>query len=179
LDFRREWSLPMRDQPSPADVIERARTDDLPEIRSMLHEYAAWIGQDLSFQGFARELDRLPGDYVPPDGDLLIARRSSAAVGMIALRRLDSSRCEMKRLYVRPGARGGGLGRSLATRIIDEARARGYREIVLDTLPVMGRAQEMYVALGFRDIEPYYASPIAGTRYMALTLAPDQFRNPK
>jgi ribosomal protein S18 acetylase RimI-like enzyme len=169
----------MREQPSPPDIIERARADDLPEIRRMLHEYAAWIGEDLSFQGFARELDRLPGDYAPPDGDLLIARRSGTAVGMIALRRLDSSRCEMKRLYVRPGARGGGLGRSLASRIIDEARARGYTEIVLDTLPVMTRAQEMYVALGFRDIEPYYQSSIAGTRYMALTLALDRSGGPR
>ena len=42
--------------------------------------------------------------------------------------------------------------------------------MVLDTLPVMAGAQRLYVAIGFRDIAPYYDSPIPGTRYMALTL---------
>ena len=98
------------------------------------------------------------------------SRQPGAVIGMVALRRRDARRCEMKRLFVRPAGRGGGAGRALAMRVIQEARMRGYAEIVLDTLPIMGRAQQMYVALGFRDIEPYYPSPIAGTRYMALTL---------
>jgi len=150
--------------------IEHAGPADLPAIRSMMEEYAAWIGLDLSFQGFAGELAGLPGDYAPPGGVLLIARDGDQAAGMIAMRRIDDRRCEMKRLYVRPTARQGGLGRRLAARVIEEARARGYREMLLDTLPVMERAQSMYVSLGFRDIPPYYPSPIAGTRYMALTL---------
>jgi putative acetyltransferase len=155
---------------APALAIDAVHPDDLPEVRRMMQEYAAWIGRDLSFQGFARELDGLPGDYAPPGGVLLVARQAGATTGMVALRRLDAGRCEMKRLYVRPAGRGSGVGRALAHRVIEEARARGYVEIVLDTLPIMGRAQEMYVALGFRDIPPYYPSPIAGTRYMALAL---------
>jgi ribosomal protein S18 acetylase RimI-like enzyme len=154
----------------PAMVIEYAGAGDLAEVRQMMEEYAAWIGSDLSFQGFARELEQLPGDYAPPDGVLLVARQTAGITGMVALRRRDGRRCEMKRLFVRPAGRGSGVGRALAVRVIQEARARGYAEMVLDTLPIMGRAQEMYVALGFRDIEPYYPSPIAGTRYMALTL---------
>ena len=150
--------------------ISDAETADLGAIRDMLHEYAAWLGIDLSFQHFALEVQGLPGDYQPPAGALLIARLDSEPAGMVALRRVTDDRCEMKRLYVRAGARGTGLGRRLGERIIVEARARGYREIVLDTLPVMQDAQRLYVALGFRDIAPYYHSPIQGTRYMALTL---------
>jgi ribosomal protein S18 acetylase RimI-like enzyme len=89
---------------------------------------------------------------------------------MVALRRRDARRSEMKRLFVRPSGRGSGVGRALATRVIQEARARGYAEVVLDTLPIMRRAQDMYLDLGFRDIDAYYPSPIVGTRYMALTL---------
>ena len=136
----------------------------------MLHEYAAWIGLDLSFQHFAQEVQGLPGDYEPPAGALLIARVDDEPAGMVALRRKTDARCEMKRLFVRSEARGLGLGRQLAERIIAEARARGYTEIILDTLPMMKDAQRMYERLGFVDIEPYYDSPVEGTRFMLLDL---------
>ena len=151
-------------------VIGDATAVDLPAIREMLHEYADWLKVDLCFQGFDAEVAGLPGDYAPPSGALLIARIEGRPAGMVALRRKDDGRCEMKRLFVREAARGLRLGRALAERIILEARTRGYREIVLDTLPVMQDAQRLYVALGFRDIEAYYASPIAGTRFMGLRL---------
>ena len=61
----------------------------------------------------------------------------------------------MKRLFVRPAFRAHGVGRMLAERIIAEARAIGYRHMSLDTLPSMGRAQQLYEVLGFREIEPY------------------------
>lgn len=143
---------------------------DLAAIREMLHEYAAWIGLDLSFQHFAQEVQGLPGDYEPPSGALLIARVDDEPAGMVALRRKSDARCEMKRLFVRSEARGLGLGRQLAERIIAEARARGYTEIILDTLPMMKDAQRMYERLGFVDIEPYYDSPVEGTRFMLLDL---------
>ena len=93
---------------------------------------------------------------------------------MIGLRPLDArereSMREMKRLFVRPAARGHGLAKQLIARVLDEARRLGYAEIRLDTLPMMGDAQALYVALGFADIEPYYDTPIAGTRFMAKRL---------
>lgn len=151
-------------------VIEDATAADLPAIREMLHEYADWLKVDLCFQNFDVEVAGLPGDYAPPSGALLIARIDGQPAGMVALRKKDDERCEMKRLFVRSSARGLRLGRRLAERIIAEGQARGYREMVLDTLPVMQDAQRLYVALGFSDIEPYYLSPISGTRFMSLTL---------
>jgi len=151
-------------------VITPAVAADLGEVRAMLKEYAAWVGVDLCFQNFTQELANLPGDYAPPDGALLVARGDTGLIGMVAMRRRDRNRVEMKRLFVRDAARGTGLGRRLADRIIVEARARGYREICLDTLPVMADAQRLYTRLGFQDIAPYYTSPIEGTRFMSLPL---------
>jgi GNAT superfamily N-acetyltransferase len=151
-------------------VIAPAVAADLAEVRAMLNEYAAWVGVDLCFQNFTRELADLPGDYAPPDGALLVARGETGLIGMVAMRRRDRNRVEMKRLFVREAARGTGVGRRLADRIIVEARARGYREICLDTLPVMADAQRLYTRLGFQDIAPYYISPIEGTRFMSLAL---------
>ena len=77
----------------------------------------------------------------------------------------------MKRLFVRADQQGSGLGRHLIESLIAEARAIGYRRMVLDTLPQMQAAQHLYAAYGFRDIEAYYYNPIPGARYLALDLA--------
>jgi ribosomal protein S18 acetylase RimI-like enzyme len=159
-----------------APDIREATTADLPDIRDLLEEYAAWVAIDLSFQGFAGEVADLPGEYAPPGGTLLISRVGGEAAGMVALRRLDQTRAEMKRLYVRPFARGTSHGQHLVERAIAVARALGYRAIALDTLPVMQSAQRLYSKLGFRDVAPYYDSPVAGTRFMELTL--DAARSP-
>jgi putative acetyltransferase len=150
--------------------IRPARPADIPEVRRMVQEYVDWIGLDLEFQEIDAELAGLPGDYAPPRGALFVAEDGGRLIGMIGLRPFDAAICEMKRLYVRPGARGRGLAKQLIAAALDEARRLQYSEIRLDTLPMMGDAQSLYLALGFADIPPYYDTPIAGTRFMSKKL---------
>jgi ribosomal protein S18 acetylase RimI-like enzyme len=103
-----------------------------------------------------------PSGYAPPRGALLLAERDGAIVGAVGLRDLGEGRCEMKRLYLRPTARGGGLGRRLAEAVIAEGRRLGYRAMRLDTLPTMDRALALYRAMGFNEIAPYYHNPLGG-----------------
>jgi ribosomal protein S18 acetylase RimI-like enzyme len=149
----------------PADVPR-----DLPVVRQLFREYADGLGIDLGFQGFEAELADLPGKYSPPAGRLLIAWRGTEAVGCVALRPVDERSCEMKRLYLRPQARGEQLGRRLAERVCDEARAAGYARICLDTIPSMAAAVALYTSLGFRPTEPYVFNPVPDARFLALTL---------
>jgi GNAT superfamily N-acetyltransferase len=109
--------------------------------RALFQEYAASLGVDLGFQGFAEELLDLPGEYAPPGGELFLARSGGRVVGCVALRALGDGIGEMKRLYLRPEARGQGLGRALAERAIAAARERG-------------------------DIPAYRFNPVAGTRFL-------------
>src|SRR5262245_58032326 len=102
----------------------------------------------------------LPGGYAPPNGRLLLAWDGAEAGGCVALRRLADGIGEMKRLDVRPAWRETGMGRALAEAIIAEARAAGYATLRLDTLPSMATAQNLYRALGFREIAAYRANPI-------------------
>jgi ribosomal protein S18 acetylase RimI-like enzyme len=140
-------------------------------VRTLFREYARDIGIDLEFQGFEAELAALPGKYREPAGRLMIAWGGSDALGCVALRPLSERDCEMKRLYVRPATRGSALGRALAERICEEARAAGYARICLDTLASMTPALKLYASLGFHDIAPYVFNPLPGARYLARDLA--------
>lgn len=152
--------------------LEQATTAaDIETARELIMEYADWLGVDLCFQGFERELAELPGGYAPPDGRLLLARDGQRIAGCIALRRLDADTCEMKRLYVRDDFRGRGLGLDLVNAIIDAAREIGYARMRLDTLPRrMEPAERLYRSVGFRDMAPYYQNPIDGVLFMELDL---------
>lgn len=99
-----------------------------------------------------------------------IARRGDAALGCAAVRPLERGACELKRLFVRPQARGAGVGRLLTVHALAAARARGYERMRLDTVPAMQEARTLYRSLGFREIEPYRHNPIAGTSFMELVL---------
>jgi len=144
--------------------------DELPVVRELFREYAAGLGVDLCFQGFEAELAGLPGAYAPPSGRLMLAVRGGEVLGCVALRRLSDSEGEMKRLYVRPAARGGGVGWALVSALIVEATEAGYRRLLLDTLPTMAAAIRLYESAGFRPVEPYCLNPVPGARYLALDL---------
>jgi ribosomal protein S18 acetylase RimI-like enzyme len=139
----------------------------LAQARELFLEYAGSLNFDLCFQSFDQEVANLPGDYAPPEGRLLLAQDEGLLAGCIALHKIDAEICEMKRLYIRPQFRGKGLGRILAERTLQEARQIGYRTMRLDTVaPVMKNAVALYRLLGFREIAPYRANPIAGALYM-------------
>jgi putative acetyltransferase len=155
-------------------LITPAATDELAATSGIFREYAISLGFDLCFQDFEGEIATLPGDYAAPRGALLLAKVNGEVAGCCALRPLDSSdyvnAAEMKRLYVRPGFRGLGLGRQLAEAILDEARIDGYDSVLLDTLDDMEIARAMYEELGFREIPPYYHNPLAGAHYLKVDL---------
>jgi ribosomal protein S18 acetylase RimI-like enzyme len=148
-----------------------ATISDVPLMRDLFTEYAASIGIDLAFQDFSTELRTLPGKYAEPEGSVIIARRNGEPCGCVALRRIDARTCEMKRLYVRAGARGKGIGRELVSRIIALARTKGYGAMRLDTLPSMKSAVSLYRSFGFQEIPPYTFNPIEGSLFMEKRLS--------
>jgi GNAT superfamily N-acetyltransferase len=155
-------------------LIQAQSPEEVGRARELFEEYAAWLGRNLCFQNFEKELAELPGQYAPPNGRLFLAIENADITGCVALRKIGETGdrvCEMKRLYVRPAFRGTGLGRTLAETIIQAAREIGYARMRLDTLPgKMDRAIVMYCSLGFKTIEPYYDNPVAGAAFMELKL---------
>lgn len=139
---------------------------DVALVRELFVEYARSLLTDLSFQDFEHEIATLPGDYDP----ILVAHWNSEPAGCVALHPIEKELCEMKRLYVRQTFRGHAIGRTLAERVIVEARSRGYARMRLDTLPTMREAIPLYRSLGFVEIPPYRFNPIEGSKFMELDL---------
>ena len=142
----------------------------LDDARRLIEEYADSLPFDLGFQGLETEVATLPGAYAPPGGRLLVARRQNHSVGCIALRPLTNDTAELKRLWVRPEARGTGAGRLLVGEAIQQARLVGYARVQLDTTPGMEAAQALYTSFGFIGIPPYRPNPVPGATYLELIL---------
>lgn len=146
--------------------------DYLAEVRELIVEYAERLGRDLSFQNLDEELADPAKKYTAPEGELLVAVEDGRVLGMVAYHRHTEDRCEMKRLYVRPEARGMHLGEQLAEAIIAHAAAAGYREMVLDTIEPLQPAIALYRKLGFEECGPYYHNPFDDVIYMRKELLP-------
>lgn len=142
---------------------------DLEAVQALLRQYGAIPEVGVCVAGFEEEVAGLPGRYSEPEGTLLLASSDGRAVGCGALRKLGPGVCEMKRLYVDPPARGTGVGRALALRLIEEGRERGYQVARLDTLPVMHSAITLYRSLGFHQIERYDSGSPQDAIYFELT----------
>lgn len=152
-------------------TIVRADSPGLWSVSIQLFdEYVASLPVSLEFQNVGYEREHLAQEYGTSHGALLLARDDDAWVGCGAWRHFSNTRCEMKRLYVRPQARGQGVGRALATALVDDARRRGYRTMLLDTWPTMVAAQALYESLGFQAVEAYRHNPVVGTRFFQLAL---------
>jgi GNAT superfamily N-acetyltransferase len=147
---------------------------EIAEVARLFREYADWLALDLSFQDFESELANLPGKYAPPFGELLLARSVDGdSLGCVGVRPLGGCEvCEMKRLYVRPNARGVGIGRALVASIVSAAEELGYAEMKLDTLHSMQEATALYKEFGFVEIPAYYDNPVQGVVYLGKQLAP-------
>lgn len=152
-------------------MIRLARfPQDSDAVLEIWREYIGSTRTPLDFQNNDAEFSRFPIGYELPDGCALLARTDSAVFGCIAMRRYDQSICEMKRLYVRPIARGLGLGGKLISALIEQAREAGYREMRLDVLEEFGSARALYARFGFDVAPPIADNPVPGTAFLGLKI---------
>ena len=159
------------------DVTLHPAYDSQEEILRLFTEYTDMLLAEapafrvyLDLQNYGEELRHPERKYGPPEGRLYLARCGGAPAGCIALRKLDETSCEMKRLYVRPTFRGHRIGSLLIRQVINDAREIGYRSMLLDTLPFLESAIRLYRQFGFYDIPCYNDSPMEQTLFLRLDL---------
>jgi putative acetyltransferase len=152
------------------ELMQPDSAEEWAQARMLVEQYAASLGVDLSFQNFTHELQHLAQEYSPPQGAFLLALDDGRYLGCVGLRAYAAGIGEIKRLYTTPAARGRGVGRLLAEAIVAAGRQRGYRQLLLDTLPVMNQAHALYASMGFKPTAAYRYNPVPGTAYLQLTL---------
>ena len=171
--------------PPPRATFRRANwPEDLEVVRRLFHEYRQWLTdhQDSAPDSQARVrsglalmdrlIDRLPGAYGPPRGDVLLWFEDGSLVACGALRELEPGTGELKRLYVRADYRGKAFGVPFVRALIDRARELGYESLRSYTLPSMAAAIEFYQELGFQPIAGYWPHPAAGALFFELRVIP-------
>jgi len=152
-------------------IIRQANfPDDTASVLSIWREFIANSPINLDYQGNGAEFVELPAKYAAPSGCVLLAERSGDVLGCVAFRRVTNEICEMKRMYVRPYARGNDLGRDLVERLIAEARIAGYREMRLDVMEKSVSARRLYKGFGFVPAEPVSFNPVPGASFLGLEL---------
>ena len=151
--------------------------DHREAVKAIFSEYTEMlVSLDPSFrvyldiQRYDDEVEYLESKYGPPDGRLYLLLADGKAAGTIALRRLKGEDAELKRLYIRPEYRGKGCSTLLLERILTDARKIGYRRILLDTLPCLDSAINLYLRHGFSYTERYNESPAETTVFMEKAL---------
>jgi GNAT superfamily N-acetyltransferase len=126
------------------------------------HDFAIEISDLLggSIAGYvASVLDKLCAAH-PPEGVFYVVRRNGQPAGMGGVRKLADGVSEMKRVFVLPDQRGGGLGAVIVKRLIADSDAFGYPAMRLDSGPFMASAHKLYDAEGFKDRDAYEGAEV-------------------
>tara|TARA_A100000171_G_C2130139_1_gene146144 strand:- start:92 stop:571 length:480 start_codon:yes stop_codon:yes gene_type:complete len=151
--------------------LKMAKTaTDFEHAKKLILEYVNWLGIDLSFQNFDKEMAGLPEMYNYEDGGLFIAYINEEAVGIAGIRRFNKNDGEIKRMFVQPNSRGLGIGQLLLNHCIEKARKLNYDTIKLDTADFMKSAIKLYTDNGFVEIGAYRHNPHESARYYELSL---------
>ena len=137
--------------------------------QALLEENPAFSGY-LAQQNYEHELAHLEEKYGRPAGRLYLLMYQGQAAGTVALRKIDETHCELKRLYVRPTFRGHGLAEYLVHAVLQDAIHEGYQQMLLDTFPFLTGAIMLYRKLGFYEVSSYNGSPMKELIYMARDL---------
>jgi putative acetyltransferase len=165
-------SRPITLQPITANAPEAT----LAQARELLLEYGRFViaqpgAARFCFGSLEQEAARLPLSYLEQGGGCLIANAQGKPAGFVAWRALPAAvephAWELKRLWVRPAARGLSLGRVLTQNVLDHAIAVGRKAIYLDTAPAsMAAAHRLYLEMGFVPCPPYNDNPVEGLAWL-------------
>lgn len=98
------------------------------------------------------DLSDVTGAYINSDGNFWLAIDNGAVVGTIGMMKIDGNWSVLKKFFVRKDYRSKKVGLALYETLLDFAKTRGYRHIILDTPSVAVKSHSFYERSGFKKI---------------------------
>jgi len=154
------------------EIAFESPAPSIASAQELLLEYGRWVivqpgGAHFCFGSLEKEVSELPASYLNQNGGCLITRVNGVPAGCVAWRAMPADMAEnaweLKRLYVRPAARGLSLGRALTQAVLDRAFKAQRSAVYLDTAPEsMAAAHQIYLEMGFIPCERYNDNPVEG-----------------
>lgn len=139
------------------DVVYKLGTENIQDVKMLFKEYSLIGGAEICFVSFEKELSNLQEVYALPNGSIIVAYYENLPVGCVALKSINETMCEMKRLYVKPEYRKLGIGEHFIKTIIKISKDIGYEYLSLETLPeIMENAIRLYKRHGFEEVSNNY-----------------------
>jgi putative acetyltransferase len=130
--------------PKPSIVLERTAhaTDEARDLIAALEGELSAVFEPHQQHGLSIE------KLFQPHIHFYVARLDGRAMGCGGVA-FDEGYAELKRMYVRPEARGLGVAQAVLAQLERDAREKGYRRLTLETGDTLGPAQRLYESAGF------------------------------
>lgn len=132
-----------------APVIRPAANADAQKVRALIFSVLDEYGLEPAPQTTDRDLDDLEAFYAEGAFDVLVAPDGDI-IGTVGLAPMGNGAAELRKMYLKPSARGKGYGKKLLAHAIAQTRELGFRRIELQTARVLEEAIGLYVSFGFK-----------------------------
>ncbi len=142
--------------------------DELAPATTLAREFGDWATERIRVElgiVITAEVDHpatVLNELLARGGRLYVAEVDGEGIGVGGLKRLSDTVGEIKRMFVRPTARGLGVGRAIIGQLIDDTRALGYETVYLESASFMHPAHALYRSVGFVPSEAYAGREFEG-----------------
>ncbi|HEX8792609.1 MAG TPA: GNAT family N-acetyltransferase [Polyangiaceae bacterium] len=134
-------------------IIRDYEPRDRDAVIALVSRVLGEFGFESNVAGVERDMREAHERYAGDRAGFWVLDDAGEVVGTVAIRPKDERTCEVKRLYLRPDARGSGLGQRLYDHAESFARRAGYERIWLDSSRRFTRARKLYERNGFVLLE--------------------------
>jgi putative acetyltransferase len=148
-------------QPHRAQEVKQLIMECASELWSLPESNREELQKELDTVGEFDDLVDVQTTYFDNRGVFLVLIDNEKIVGAGAIKNLDNTICELKRMWFLKEYRGRGLGKKMAQQLLDFAKQQGYTAVRLDVYypEVQTSAVVLYQKLGFYEIPAYNNCP--------------------
>lgn len=154
------------------EITVARRRADHEDAAALIDAYLRELAERLGGFDPARSVSADPEEMEPPHGAFLLIYEGDRAVACGGVKTLEPGVGEIKRMFVRPAARGRGHAKRLLSALEDAGRALGHTRFVLDTAAPLKEAEALYLRSGYRRIAAYNDNPYAAAWFEKIDQPP-------